>query len=62
MPLYRAYVLDEHGHVVGAIDLECVDDGEARESAKRLGDGDVELWRQVPLSESERGRREREPR
>ncbi len=54
MPLYRAYVLDEHRHVVGAIDLECADDGEARESAKRLGDGDVELWRQVPLLEPER--------
>ncbi len=55
MPIYRAYVLDEQGHVVGAIDLECADDEEARESAKRLGDGGIELWRQVPLEEGEGG-------
>jgi hypothetical protein len=51
MPLYRAYLLDEDGHVVGAIDIDCVDDEEAREKAKQLGDHDVKLWRQVPLFE-----------
>jgi hypothetical protein len=51
MPLYRAYLMDEDGHVVGAIDFECADDEEARERAKQLGDHDVKLWRQVQLFE-----------
>ncbi|WP_198031803.1 hypothetical protein [Bradyrhizobium sp. Ec3.3] len=49
MPRYRAYILDEHGHLVGAVDLECADDEEAKERAKRLDSHRVELWRQVPL-------------
>jgi hypothetical protein len=53
MPFYRTYVLDEHGHVVIAIDLECVDDDEAIARASRLGDSEVELWRRVPLAESD---------
>jgi hypothetical protein len=55
MPLYRAYLVDESGRMVGAIDLECADDEEAREKAKWLGDGDVEvkLWREIPLIEPE---------
>ena len=52
MPLYRAYLMDQDGHVVGAIDFECADDEEARERAKQLGD-DVKLWRQVQLFEPE---------
>jgi hypothetical protein len=58
MPFYRTYVLDENGRVVVAIDLECADDEEATARAKRLGDGEVELWRRVPLLESDRPRRE----
>ena len=53
MPIYRAYVLDEQGHVVAAVNLECADDEEARGDAGRLGNGDVELWRRVPLFEPE---------
>jgi len=58
MPIYRTYVLDQRGHVVVAIDLECADDEEAIARAKRLGDGEVELWRRVPLFESRQSRRE----
>jgi len=53
MPFYRTYVLDVHGHVVVAIDLECVDDDEAIARARRLGDSEVELWRRIPLVESD---------
>ena len=58
MPLYRAYLLDDDGHVVGAIDLECADDEEAREMAKQLGNHDVKLWRQVEVFEPESPSRE----
>jgi len=61
MPFYRTYVLDEGGRVVVAIDLECADDEEAAARAKRLGDGEVELWRRVPLLEPDRSRREPKP-
>jgi len=61
MPFYRTYVLDEGGRVVVAVDLECADDDEATERAKRLGDGEVELWRRVPLLEPDRSRREPKP-
>ena len=49
MPRYRAYVLDEDGHVAGAVEFECADDEEASERARELDSSDVELWRQVPL-------------
>ncbi|HKU08174.1 MAG TPA: hypothetical protein VJR30_19075 [Bradyrhizobium sp.] len=61
MPFYRTYVLDERGHVVVAIDIECADDGQAITRAKRLGAGEVELWRRVPLPEPDSTRREQEP-
>jgi hypothetical protein len=57
MPSYRTYVLDERGHVVVAIDLECADDEEATARAKQLGDGEVQLWRRVPLLEPDHPRR-----
>ena len=51
MPRYRAYVLDEDGHVAGAVEFDCADDEEASERANELRYSDVELWRQVPLPE-----------
>jgi len=52
MPHYRAYILDEQGHVVGAVDLDCDDDDDARERVKQLRGEHVELWRQIPLLEA----------
>lgn len=49
MPRYRAYVLDEDGHVAGAVEFDCADDEEASERANELRNGDVELWRRIPL-------------
>jgi hypothetical protein len=49
MPHYRAYILDEHGHLIGAVNLDCADDEEAKERARQLGGHRVELWRQVLL-------------
>ena len=62
MPFYRTYVLDEHGRVLVAIDLECADDEEAIARAKRLGDSEVQLWRRIPLVEPDNPRRELESR
>ncbi len=55
MPHYRLYVLDAHGAMIGAVDLEAADDEAAREQAKNvLGDGHQgELWRQVPITEGD---------
>jgi hypothetical protein len=45
MPDYRAYIIGSDGHFFEAIPLDCADDAEAMEKAKRLADGrDVELW------------------
>jgi hypothetical protein len=45
MPYYRAYIIGRDGHFERAIDLDCVDDKAAMESAKQLIEGhDVELW------------------
>ncbi len=45
MAEYRAYVLDQDGHISRAIELVCPDDEIAKEYAKRLVDGhDGELW------------------
>ncbi len=52
MPRYRAYVLDEDGRLSGAVEFDCADDEEASERANELRNGDVELWRRVPLAES----------
>lgn len=61
MPFYRTYVLDSRGQVVVALDLECVDDDEAIARATGLGNGEVELWRRVPLVESDGPRHSLEP-
>jgi hypothetical protein len=45
MPDYRAYTLDEDGHITRFEPLICSDDDEAITKAKRMVDGhDVELW------------------
>jgi hypothetical protein len=47
---YRAYILDEDGHIIGFEPLVCAGDDEAIAGAKRLIDGhDVELWSGVRL-------------
>jgi len=52
MPDYRAYILDEQGHLMGAVNLDCADDEEAKQRSKQL-DGNrcnrIELWRRVAL-------------
>jgi hypothetical protein len=45
MAEYRAYIMDQDGHVSRAIELICPDDETAKEYAEQLADGhDVELW------------------
>ena len=46
MPNYRAYIIGEDGHFLGAEILsECADDEAAAKAAQKLLDGhDVELW------------------
>jgi hypothetical protein len=45
MPEYRAYMVGPDGHFIGYEPLNCADDGEAIEKAKRLaGQYPVELW------------------
>ena len=42
---YRLYLLDIEGHIRRAVDLECEDDGEAVETARRqVKDAPMELW------------------
>jgi hypothetical protein len=46
MKHYRAYFLDEDGHISNAIDMECTDDEQAKECAKKYVSGhNAELWR-----------------
>ena len=46
MAHYRAYILNPEGRIMKAVDLDCTDDVDATESARRLVDGhDVELWK-----------------
>ena len=48
MPEYRVYIIGSDGHFQSAVPLDCADDFEAKEKAKRLVDGhDVELWQRV---------------
>lgn len=57
MPRYRAYVFDEHGQLVGAVDFDCADDDEAKERVRRFDHRHVELWRELPLGgDSKRSR------
>ena len=45
MPEYRAYIVNDDGHFIRAVDFETRDDEAAKERAKQLVDGhDVELW------------------
>ena len=45
MAEYRAYTIGRDGHFIRAKALNCADDAEAIEKAKRLVDvHDVELW------------------
>ena len=45
MQLYRAFQLDQTGHIVGKIDLTCADDEDAKQQAEQLLDGyDTEVW------------------
>ena len=45
MPEYRAYIIGYDGHFQSSVNLECADDAEASDEAKKLVDGhDVELW------------------
>ena len=42
---YRAYLLDDDGHIVKRVDMACPDELTANEQARQLLDGhDVELW------------------
>ena len=48
MPEYRAYVVGSDGRFINAFELECANDTEAMEQAKKLVDGyDVELWQRA---------------
>jgi len=47
MPHYRAHILDEHGHLIGAADFDCADDVEAKERARQLDGHRVVFWRQA---------------
>jgi hypothetical protein len=55
MPHYRAYIIDEHGQFVSAIDFACADDEEAKEHARGLDGRKVELWRELSLERRESG-------
>jgi hypothetical protein len=55
MPHYRAYIIDEHGQFVSAIDFDCADDEEAKEHARGLDGRKVELWRELSLKPRESG-------
>lgn len=45
MAHYRAYLLDQHRHVISVANLQCVDEQEARECVQQLVDvNDIELW------------------
>jgi hypothetical protein len=47
---YRTYFLDQDGHISNAIDMECTDDEQAKECAKKfLYDRDAELWKEDRL-------------
>jgi hypothetical protein len=45
MAEYRTYLIGDDGHFYDVVHLNCADDAEAMEKAKRLAVGhDVELW------------------
>ena len=45
MTLYRAHIIGRHDRSIGVVQLDCLDDESAIQSARRLvADRDVELW------------------
>lgn len=50
MPYYRVNILDRHGDLLGAVDLDCTDDEAAKERVEQVlvGQGG-ELWRRVAV-------------
>ena len=47
MPLYHAYIVGRHSLFIRSVEMHCVDDDAAIESAKHLvGGRDVELWQE----------------
>jgi hypothetical protein len=45
---YRAYILNDEGHIIGVHKLNCADDDEAKQQAAKLLDGhDLEVWEQA---------------
>ena len=45
MPIYRAYIINEHNRVTSYRAIEAATDEEALQSAKQFVDGhDVEVW------------------
>ena len=58
MRRYRAYIVNQDSHLVGAINLDCTDDQTAKEHVKRLTDDNhvIELWRLVALVKSDNPR------
>ena len=50
VPRYRAYFLNDGGHIVHAVELACETDEEAAEAAHVLLDGrPIELWERARL-------------
>ena len=45
MSYYKAYLIAPDGHHIRAVDLECIDDDEAKKRAQQMtGVSNVELW------------------
>jgi hypothetical protein len=52
MPHYRLYILDRRGDLLGAVDLDCVDDAAAKGRMEEFLNGQPgELWRRVAVSQ-----------
>ena len=50
MQHFRAYLLDQGGHISNAIDMECADEEQAKECAKKFISGrNAELWQEDRL-------------
>jgi hypothetical protein len=50
MQHYRTYFLDQDGHISNAIDMECTDDEQVKECAKKfVSHRSAELWREDQL-------------
>jgi hypothetical protein len=52
MPHYRVHILDQHGDLIGAVTLDCIDDEAAKERVREVLEGHRgELWRLVTMFE-----------